>query len=230
MFKRIRKSLTSRRPQRVPVERDGQVERFALSAEVPIGAAGAPLWRVDVQVLSEPHADGEKLRVRAHLQTNLGSALRPALEQRDHARTADDRRLGDGERRALTLAQRAGNLMQRGAARALRVPLINALAQPLLQLDFNTWIEIDASTASLDSGSRDLLPQADRLARLGIHPRTAGDQPVAESWAHEAANGFAQVSVVQMDKKHLPQRLAAMLGETPFHLAAAIVNTVEEKK
>ena len=38
-----------------------------------------------------------------------------------------------------------------------------------------------------------------------------------------------QVSVVQVDKKHLPQRLVEMLGDTPFHLAAAIVNTVEEK-
>src|SRR3546814_20144255 len=89
------------------------------------------------------------------------------------------------------------------------------MAEPLLQLDLNTWIEIQASTASLDRGSHGLLPQADRLNALGIHPKRAGDEPLAESWAGEAPDGYAQVSVLQIDKRHLPARLLLMLGERP---------------
>jgi hypothetical protein len=219
MFKRISSKLASRRRKPRP-RASGAVERYTLSAEVPLGEGQAPLWRIDVQVLSEPQADGEKLRLRAHLQTNLASALKPALGQRAPSSHAAG---------TLTLAQRAGSLVQRTAARALQVPIVRALAEPLLQLDFNTWIEIDASTASLDSGSRDLLPQSERLAALGIRPVSGGDAPVAQNWAGQAPNGFAQVSVLQMDKRHLPPRLAALLAGRPFALAAAIVNTVEEK-
>ena len=68
-----------------------------------------------------------------------------------------------------------------------------------------------------------------RLAAMGIVPRRAADQPVAESWAGESPQGFAQVSVLQMDKRHLPERLAQLLGERPFSLAAAIVNTAQQK-
>ena len=120
--------------------------------------------------------------------------------------------------------------MQAVAQRALRVPLVRRIAEPLLQIDFNTWIEIQASTASLDAGSHGLLPQAERLQALGIRPKRAGDQPLAESWAGEAPDGFAQVSVLQIDKRHLPAQLVKLLGDQSFGLAATIVNTAQQKK
>lgn len=202
--------------------RDGAEERLHLTAAVPLAGADAPLWQVDVQVVSEPQADGDKLRLRAHVQTNFGSALRAALT----AAPRSDALPGPGAR---NLAQRTGALVTRTARRVLATPVVGRLAQPLLRMDFNTWVELQASTASLDAGSGSLLPQAERLAALGIRPRRAGDQPMAESWAGEGPNGFAQVSVLQMDKRHLPPRLAALVGDKPFQLAAAIVNTVEEK-
>jgi hypothetical protein len=107
---------------------------------------------------------------------------------------------------------------------------LRRLAEPLLELDFNTWVEIRASTASLDAGSHGLLPQGERLQALGIQPHRAGDMPLAESWVTEAADSFAQVSVLQIDKRHLPARLARLLGDRPFGLAATIVNTAQEKK
>ncbi len=206
---------------------DGSSEHYALDAAVPLGSAGEPLWRVRVQLVSEPQADGEKLRLRAHLQTNFASALRPALQARsDHAQPA----LGQfSDSRALRLGERAGQLVQRTAQRALQRPVLRALVEPLLQLDLNTWIEIQASTASLDAGSRDLLPQSQRLATLGIQPKPAGAQPSAESWAGEAPDGYAQVTVLQMDRRHLPPRLQDLLGERPFSLAAAVVNTAQRK-
>lgn len=203
----------------------GEVEEFSFGAEVPVGGVEAPLWRIQVQLSSEPHGDGEKLRLRAHIQTNLASALRPALASPQTARAALP---GTG---MASLGQRASALAQRGAARALRVPLVRTLAEPLLEHDLNTWIEINASTASLDQGSRELLPQGERLAALGIRPRATvrGDRPAVETWAGESPGGFAQVSLLQMDKEHLPPQLAQALGEQPFQLAAAIVNTIERK-
>lgn len=191
-------------------------ERFNLAVELP-GRGDKPLWRMELQMHSEPHGDGEKLRLRAHFQTNLASALKPALEHP----------LADS--RALTLTGRTSRSMQRAAGRVLRVPLVQALAEPLLRHDLNTWVEVNASTASLDQGSRELLPQSEKLATLGIVPVQQGDAPVAQSWAGEAPGGFAQVSLLQVDKRHLPTNLQRALGAQPFQFAAAIVNTIEQK-
>lgn len=198
----------------------GEDDRLNLAVELP-GRGNKPLWRMELQMHSEPHGDGEKLRLRAHIQTNLASALRPALEQ--SAETTPE------SARALTFADRTSRRMQRAAGRALQVPLVRTLAEPLLQHDLNTWVEINASTASLDQGSRDLLPQSEKLAALGIVPLHKDDAPVAQSWAGEAPGGFAQVSLLQVDKRHLPPDLQRALGPQPFQFAAAIVNTIEQK-
>ena len=218
MFGRLRANLNSLKSV-LATPAEGEAERFNFRAELP-GAHDKPLWRMQLQLHSEPHGDGEKLRLRAHFETNLASALRPALEARAAGKISGSREL--------TLAGRASAAAQNAASRALRLPLLRAVAEPLLQHDFNTWVEMHASTASLDAGARDLLPQGEKLAALGIVPQKK-EGPVAESWAGEAAGGFAQVSLLQMDKKHLPERLQRALGEKPFQFAAAIVNTVEEK-
>lgn len=225
-------AILNRRSKARPVSPlPAETENFAFAAEIPIaGPAGEtqPLWKVQVQMHSTPQADGEYTRLRAHLQTNLASVLRPALNNAGpapHAALAHD-----DTPRALRLAERAGHAAQTIAQRALRVPLLRRMAEPLLQLDINTWIEIQASTASLDRGSHGLLPQAERLNALGIHPKRTGDEPLAESWAGEAPDGFAQVSVLQIDKRHLPARLLRLLGDRPFGLAATIVNTAQQKK
>ena len=59
---------------------DPATDRLRMSAEIP-GADDTPLWKLDLQMLTEPHGDGEKMRLRAHFQTNFGSALRPAIAQ-----------------------------------------------------------------------------------------------------------------------------------------------------
>ncbi|MFA5938215.1 MAG: hypothetical protein WC809_02570 [Sinimarinibacterium sp.] len=227
MLKRIRRRISGAATRRALAASGAPLEeRMAFTAELPVGQA-QPLWRVQLQLINEPQADGERMRLRAHIQTNFASALRPALQA---AQPGSERpALGASGGSALTLVQRAGGLVQRAAARALEVPAVRALAEPLLQLDINTWVEIQASTASLAEGSHQLLPQADRLAAMGIVPRRTADQPVAESWAGESPHGFAQVSVLQVDKRHLPERLAQLLGDRPFSLAAAIVNTAQQK-
>lgn len=219
MINRIRRGVAALRELRGTPLPAGEPELMAFSAAIPIGPGGAPLWQIDLQITTEPHADGERLRLRARIQTNLASALRPALGAAAP--------LSDG--RALTLAERTGSLVQRTATRVLNLPAIRAFAEPLLSNDFNTWIEVQASTASLDGGAGELLPQSDKLAALGIQPKRAGDQPIAETWSGQAADGFAQVSLLQIDKRHLPPRLAKRLGDKPFQLAAAIINTAQQK-
>lgn len=202
-----------------PVPGTGE-ERMNFSAEIPVGNAG-PVCRINVQVVSEPHGDGERLRLRAHLQTNFASVLRPAL---DASRVPV---IASGAR-ALTPVQRAGAVAGRGLQRVLATPLMRRVTEPLLRNDVNTWVELQASTASLDDGAHALLPQSEKLAALGIRPAKKSG-PVAESWAGQAPDGYAQVSLLQLDKRDLPAQLTALLGARPFHLAAAIVNTVEEK-
>lgn len=232
MLRRIRKNLRQRVAQWAgdhAAPAANAEDQLGFAAELPVGQA-QPLVRVQLQLVTEPQADGERLRLRAHIQTNLASALRPALS----ASTEPDRpALESATGTALSLSQRGavavGHALQRVAQRALSVPAIRALSEPLLQLDLNTFVEIQASTASLADGSHQLLPQADKLRALGIVPKRSTDAPVAETWAGEAADGFAQVSVLQIDKRHLPPRLAEMLGDKPFSLAAAIVNTAQQK-
>lgn len=203
----------------------GEVEDVSFSAEVPLAGTETPLWRINVQMSSEPHGDGERLRLRAHIQTNFASALRPAL-----AAPKTQTALPSGAAGPTRLSHRAGALAQRTATRALQLPLVRALAQPLLEHDLNTWLEVNASTASLDQGSRALLPQSEKLAALGIRPtQKSADAPMMESWAGEAPGGYAQVSLLQMDKQHLPPQLSEALGDQPFQLAATMVNTVERK-
>ncbi|SEQ91181.1 hypothetical protein SAMN04488038_112105 [Solimonas aquatica] len=216
-----------RKPQ--PPQNDSETLSFA--AEIPVGE-NQPLWKIELQMHSEPQADGERVRLRAHLQTNLGSALRPAL-QAGKAQTPRHEALPHEEAkpaRGLRLAQRTGAAVQELSRRALEVPLLRRLAEPLLQLDFNTWIEIQASTASLDAGASSLLPQSERLAALGIRPRAAGEQPLTETWAGETPDGVAQLSVLQLDRRHLPAQLLKLLGDRPFGLAATVVNTVQKKR
>ncbi|MDM4768567.1 hypothetical protein [Solimonas sp. SE-A11] len=220
IISQIRRGVAAVRQLRGTPLPEGEPELAAFSAAIPVGPDGAPLWQIDVQVTTEPHADGERLRLRARIQTNLASALKPALG----APVA----LSDS--RALTLAERTGSLVQRTANRVLNLPAVRAFAEPLLSNDFNTFIEVQASTASLDAGAGELIPQSDKLAALGIQPRRAGDQPMAETWSGQAADGFAQVSLLQIDKRHLPPGLAQRLGDKPFQLAAAIVNTAQQKK
>ncbi|MGH8461478.1 MAG: hypothetical protein ACRESS_07725 [Stenotrophobium sp.] len=221
ILNRIRKNLGALGLGAPPATAGGP-EQMSFSAEVPGAQSGAPLWRMNVQLVSEPHGDGEKLRLRAHIQTNFASALKPALEAPQNTRPA----LSHGTGSSLTLAERTGALAQR----ALSHPLVQKVAAPLLKHDFNTWIDLQASTASLDEGAVALLPQHEKLAAMGIVPsRKKSSGPVAESWSGQSPNGFAQVSILQIDKRHLPPRLAALLDKRPFQMAAAIVNTVEEK-
>jgi hypothetical protein len=211
-------------------------ERYAFSAEIPAGALGS-VCRIDLQLLSEPQRDGERLSLRAHLQTNFASVLRPALRRQAAAAAAPSAvsalppaQPPDAARPVFAPVRRARQLAGRGMQRVLGTELAQRLAEPLLRHDVNTWVELQASTEPLDRGAETLVPQRERLAELGIRPSPRSRPgPVADAWASRTARGHAQLSLLQIDKRDLPAELVRRLGSRPFQLAAAIVNTVERK-
>lgn len=189
-------------------------ERTLLQAELP-GTAGLPLLRLKLEMTTEPQGDGERLRLRAHVQSSFGNA--------DAAVAAPEARPSLGTKRAVSLpARRVGALVQRGLAS----PLVRRLAAPLMQNDVNTWLEFHASTAALARGATALLSSSDALRRIGVHVPD-DDSPLAQTWGGETGSGYAQFSLLRLDKRHLPPALVSLLGKRPFQFAAAAATTVE---
>ncbi len=179
-------------------------ESLSLSAEIP-GRTG-PLWQMRLEMNSEPEAGGERLRLRAHFKLSL----RKALPSPDNTQTSSG------------LPARVGQWIEQ----RLESPLMQTLAAPLLGRDLNTWVEMQTSTAPLDAGAQALLPT--QLARLGLSPKN--DQAV-QAWAGElrgAKPGFAQMTLLQLDQRHIPPNLQQVFADRPFQLSAAVVNVIEE--
>ncbi len=199
-------------------------DSFAFAAEIP-GAHGKPLWRLAIEMQTQPQGGGEQMHMRVHWQANFGSNLaldgpRGASAERDASNSTDP-----GHAQGTAMAERMGDWIRAG----LSQPLVRRLAEPLLRHDFNSWLELRASSADLAAGSKALLPERERLQTLGV-TIPDGDGPLAQTWsgsAQGARPGFAQMSLLRLDKRHLPRSLAALLGTRPFQLAAAIVNVVE---
>lgn len=226
LFDRLRNSLDSLAAGALAGAAE---DRLSFKAEIPAGVFGSIL-KLDVSMESEAHGDGERVRLRAHVQTNFASVLRPMLEAPPPPRKPR-RRGGSKTSTSRALAPAAslvGHLAGRGMRRAWSNPLVQRLAEPLMKRDINSWIEITASTASLDGGAHDLIPRSEKLESMGIRPARR-EGPHLESWSGSTAQGCAQVSTLQIDKKSLPRNLQKRLGEQPFNLAAMIVNTIEEK-
>ena len=141
----------------------------ARSFAVAIPGKDGPLAELKLEAASEPQADGERLRVRAHLHLRL------------------------------------------------RGPV---------HRDMKSWVDISTSSASLDDGSRALVPE--RLGALGIEP-VAG-KPV-QTWAGGLPGprpGFAMLTLMQIDKDHLPPSVQQALGPQPFQLTATLASSIEE--
>lgn len=197
--------------------RPAVTERTLLQAQLP-GADGLPLLSFRLEMTSEPQGEGERVRLRAHVQTTLGNAAIDAPQS--------GRKPLGGYTVGSLPARRVAALLQRG----LTHPLARRLAAPLLRHDLHTWMEFHASTAPLARGAAALLPSSDALARIGVE-LPPGDGPLAQTWAgetHGPRAGYAQFSLLRFDKRHLPPALASLLGKRPFQLVAALASVVEQ--
>jgi hypothetical protein len=140
-----------------------------------------------------------------------------------------------GEAVALTarIPGRAGPLLEwtlEAAAEAEpgggRVRLRSHLRLHLPQRKLDSWVEVASSSAALDDGSGALVP--DRLDRLGIKP--VRGKPI-QTWAGGLGGvrgGFAMLTLMQLDKDHLPPALKQALGPKPLHMTATLASVIEE--
>ncbi len=207
-------------------------QRLRFAAEIPGGTLG-PLWKINIEALSEPApGGGERLRLRAHVQTNLASVARPALAafgaQVQARLPAPAREAGTA---LVPIAQQATRWLGAWAGQRVQqlAPRLARWAAPALQHDVQTWIELHASTAPLVEGAKALLPNAIKLSQLGISPNLGPNAPAVQNWQGRIGDEAAQVSLLRMDDRQLPENLRARLGGTPFQLAAAVVNVVARK-
>lgn len=223
ILNRLRRRIDGLLAERSLMPRVGD-EPLHVRAELPGGAHG-PVLRFEFQVETEGRHGGDRLHLRAHVQSNLASVLRPMISggkpMSHHAALS-------AEGGALVGRPALSRIAEFGIRRAMANPMFKRLAEPLLRHDVNTWIELRASNEPLDGGAHELLPRNDKLDAMGIRPSPRKGTHV-ENWAGAAGLGHAQVSMLQMDKDSLPPALAERLGPEPFHLAAMVVNTVEEK-
>ena len=227
-------------------------QRLRFSAQLPGGKAG-PLWKLSVEALGTPDAGGERLRLRAHLETNLASVVRPALKslrerlaaaaettplpaiaaspaQASTASTLPALQAVNSALRPLG-AQARGWLQRQVATRAPAwVQRAEALVEPVLRHDLSTWLELEMSSAPLVAGAQALLPHANRLASLGITPQTGPHAPPIQNWQGRIGDEIAQVSLLRLDARHLPEAVQKQLGGKPLHVAAALVNLARRRR
>lgn len=215
-------------------------QRLRFSAVIP-GAGDSSLFRLTVEAYSEPDAaGGERLRLRAHVQANFASGLKPALAfvaERATARALaalpnpnvrENQRIAGAISQALApIARRAGGWLERRLQ--AQAPRLLAAAAPLLTHDLQSWFELHASTAPLAQGARALLPEIAKLGVLGIKPSLDANAPPLEQWMGRIGNEVAQVSMLRLDERLLPVGLQDLLAGKPFQLAVAVVNVVTKK-
>jgi len=200
-----------------------------LSGTVPMGAWG-DLCRVRVNLVQTEDGEGhEALHLSAHVETRLASVLRPAIESvRGPIPALVDAPAGAGERRGgslLSEVNRVAGLARRSVARAR---WLDKALDSVAAADVNSWVDIRASTANLDQGAHALV--SEKLQSLGVVPQRAGDAPSVETWRSDSIEEAAELTVIQVDKRHLPVALHRWLGDRPFQLSAVMGNTLTRPK
>ena len=186
------------------VARHLEGESVALAAAIP-GSSG-PLCELKLEAQAEPESQGERVRLRAHFRLHLRAA--PALpDKREHGGSVPAR-------------------VGRWIERRLNSRWLRAVAAPVLNRTVDSWVEVRASSAPLDEGSRALVPE--KLHVLGVEPQPGKPFQVWAGGLGGARPGFATLGLVQLDKNRLPPPVQQALGPKPFHLSATLVSVIED--
>jgi hypothetical protein len=206
-------------------------ERHAFTAEIPGATPDRPAWRLKFEMITEAQGDGERVRFRVHLHSSIAEILAGLTQTPGHTALGHETASADAPSLGTALAP-AYRLAGSALRLAMTVRRVRRLLAPLTRHNLDSWIEINASTADLADGADSLLPAIEQLKALGIQPPDASSPPV-QSWAGPSgASGFAQVSLLRLDHRHLPAVLRSLLaaggpGGAAFNLAGAVINRVE---
>lgn len=203
LLNRFKQNLSRRAGARPPVLDRPQRNTYTLSLPNPFG--GAPLCRATVAVTTTRHAQGETLRMQAHVD---GHFRAPPVEQAPA--------LGGSRRRGGLVA--AGRSAARGLARR------GLSSLPVSERRMRTWIDVQASTAPLAAGAEALIPE--RLRELcggGLPRQGTGEPRVGVFMSPAGGASSAQLALLQLDQDDLPEPYRSR----PFSLLASVASLNE---
>lgn len=198
---------------------DNQPRRAAFEFQLPNPFGGEPVYRAQFCLTSTPHAQGETLRLQAHINGCLRmpeplAHSHPALPGTESGNTG----LVRYGRNAAT------GLVRYGVSR-----LPAKLFAPLLERRLQTWVDIRASSAPLAAGAEALIPERVRNIMREV-PRNKPGEPRVAGWTGPIEGphpGVAQFALIQMDQTDLPHELRGK----PFNLSVGFASTlVDESK
>lgn len=205
LLNRLRQNLSRRVGGALPVALEQpQSSSYTLSLPNPFG--GAPLCQATLAVTTTRHAEGETVRMRAHID----GCFRASPES-----TAAHSLAGEPTRHGLG---RSGRNLVRMLAR-------DGLSRlPMPEHRVRTWIDIQASTAPLAAGAEALLPERLRELCGGALPRGQAGEPRVGVFAGPAGGAsYAQLGVLQLDQDDLPPSYR----DRPFSLLASVASLSE---
>jgi hypothetical protein len=199
----------------------GGPRELSLQARIPNPFGGEPLAQLRVHLSTEDQAQGETLRLRAHLKTQLAlpAEARPALAAPESAPVASGRALAPRVQRA------AQGLVRRGLATAVARRLT-----PYLERRFESWVDIQAATTPLDQGAQALV--SDSVHRLGLSGAPVlrlGDEGQVETWIGRCTGeepGVAQVTLLQFSEG----RTLGRAPRKPLHMAASVATFYQDPR
>lgn len=208
MFNLIRTRLRARagRHGDAPRNRDA---RLQLRLPNPFG--GRPWLSATVAFATAPHARGETLRLRAHVDSCLRLPDAEGTPSLGH---------GPAARRSLAASGR------RAAASLVRGVLSRLPAErlaPITARRRRSWIDVQFSTAPLDAGAEALTPEPLRRVYGGGLPRLGAGEPRVGFWSGPAggpAGGLARLVLLQFDERDLG-------GASGFNLNASAARLIE---
>jgi len=177
--------------------------------ELP-GVAGTPLCRLQLALERTPVGAGTQLELRAHVHSRMASAAQPPPPDFDRDPVRD-----------IGLAAPV-------LAALIRSPRLRRLAAPLIHSDFDSWLNIRASTADLAAGAEALMPDAEPLRRLGINPAAHPELPT-QTWIGRiggSAPGHVQLSLLRLGAENLPTAVRELLHGRPFQLVGLLATVV----
>ncbi len=205
-------------PNHKPDNIDNQPHQAAFEFKLPNPFGGEPLYRAQISLTTTPHAQGETLRLQAHIN---GCLTLPDAQTGAEALPASNT---GGTGLARRGRNAASGLVRYGVS---RVPA--KLFAPILQRRMQTWIDIRASSAPLAAGAEALIPERVRNMLREV-PRAKPGEPRVVGWSGNIDGphpGVAQFALLQMDQTDLPPELRGK----PFNLSVGLASTlVDESK
>lgn len=203
----------------------GGPRELSLQASIPNPFGGEPLAQFRVHLSTERQAQGETLRLRAHIKTQLEMPTQPQLALAGPSFSSSDSRV---------LAPRAQRAAQNLVRRGLETGLAKRLT-PYLERRFESWVDIQAATAPLDQGAQALVPDSMQVLGLGRSPVVRlGNEGQVETWAGRCTGehpGVAQVTLLQFSEARTPNRKrASSKTRKPLHVAASVATFYEDPR